>query len=327
MAVPLLAGGGCHGHRGRPHPPEENHPFRCAGPDYTVGMARGRTAALSAAFVIVAVAIVSAGCGGGSSSALSLDPVAAAATKTQNAGAARIRLDMAFSGHGKSVKMHASGAMDGTSVEMGFKLRSLLGLAGMPRAMKSKLSHGTMQEVALEQDGDYVIYIKVPFLASQLPGGRSWIKLDVSKLGKSAGVDLDKLMSGSQLQPTDLLSALKADGAKVHELGSATIDGTATTHYRVTINMAKALESKGLTSPLLRSAATQMKSIDENVWIGNDGLVRRVAFVYGMPQGGSAQMTMDLYDYGAHVDIATPPSSQAFDMTQLAQQGLPSVTH
>ena len=291
-------------------------------------MLRGRTAALSAAFVFAAVAVVSAGCGGGStSSALSLDPVAAAATKTQDAGAAKIRLNMAFTGHGKTVKLRASGAMDGTSTEMTFKLGSLLGLSGLPSAAKSKLSHGSMQEIALEQDGDYVVYMKIPFLASHLPGGQPWIKLDISKLGKSAGVDLGKLMSGSQLQPTDLLSALKADGAKVHELGSATIDGAATTHYRVTVNLAKALKSKGLTSPLLNRAAAQVKSINENVWIGNDGLVRRVAFVYGMPQGGSSRMTMDLYDYGTHVDIAAPPSDQVFDMTQLAQQGLPSITH
>jgi hypothetical protein len=278
-------------------------------------------------FVVVAVAIVSAGCGGGSSSsALSLDPVAAAATKTQNAGAARIRFNMAISDQGKTVKMHAAGAMDGTSLQLSFKLGSLLGLPGLPSAAKSKL-HGSMQEIALEEDGDYVIYLKIPFLASQLPGGQAWMKLDVSKLGKSAGVDLGKLMSGSQIQPTDMLSTLKSDGATIYKLGSATIDSTATTHYRVTVDMAKALKSKGLTSPLLKSAAAQMKSINENVWIGKDGLVRRIAFVYGLPRGGSSQVTMDFYDYGAHVDIAAPPSNQVFDATQLAQQGLAGATH
>jgi hypothetical protein len=278
--------------------------------------------------VVIAVALVGAGCGGGSSSsALALDPVAAAATKTQNAGAARIRLNMAISAQGKTVKMHASGAMDGTSVEMSFKLGSLLGLSGLPSAAKSKLGHGSMKEIALEEGGDYVIYMKIPFLASQLPGGQPWMKLDVSKLGKSAGVDLGKLMSGSQIQPTDLLSTLKSDGATIHKLGSATIDGTATTHYRVTVDMAKALKSEGLTSPLLKSAAAQVKSINENVWIGKDGLVRRIAFVYGLPQGGSSQMTVDFYDYGAHTDIAAPPSNQVFDATQLAQQGLAGATH
>ena len=288
-------------------------------------MLRGRTGAVTALCAIATAAVVTAGCGGGrESSALQLDPVAAAATKTQNAGAARVRFHMALAGPGKLVKLRGIGAMDGTSTKMSFKVGSLRGL---PRAARSQLS-GSMQEVALEEGGDYVIYMRMPYLASQLPGGQQWVKVDVSKLGKSAGVDLGKLMSGSQLQPTDLLSALKADGAKVHEPGSATVDGTATTHYRVTVDMAKVLESKGLTSPLLSIAASKMKSITENVWIGNDGLVRRVAFVYGMPQGGPRiSMKMYIYDYGAHVTIAAPPSSQVFDATQLAQQGLSSAPH
>jgi hypothetical protein len=281
-------------------------------------------AAISAAFLIAAVAAVSAGCGGGSTSnALSLDPVAAAATKTQNAGAARIRFNMAITGPGKVVKVRGTGAMDGTSAEMNFKLGPLLGL---PRAARSQLG-GSMQEVMLEQGGDKVIYMRIPFLASQLPGGQQWVKIDVSKLGKSAGVDLDRLMSGSQLQPTDLLSALKAEGATVHKLGSATVDGTAATRYRVTLDMAKVLKSKGLTSPLFGRAAAQMKSMNANVWIGSDGLLRRMAFVYAVPQGGPRiAMTMDMYDYGAHVTIAAPPSSQVFDATQLAQHGLAGAT-
>lgn len=284
----------------------------------------GRTGTLVAAIAIAAAAVNSAGCGGGSStsSALSLDPVAAAATKTQNAGAARIRLSVAVMGQGRTVKLRGLGAMDGTSSELTFKVGLL---AGLPRAASSLLGHGPMQEVALEQGGDYVIYMRIPFLASQLPGGQQWFKLDLSKLGTSAGVDLDKLMSGSQLQPADLLSSLEADGAKVHSLGSATVDGATTTHYRVTVDPAKMLESQGMTSPLLSAAAGQMKSLTEDVWIGKDGLVRRIAFTNGVSR--RVAMTMDIYDYGAHVHIAAPPSDQVFDATQLAQQGLARATH
>lgn len=280
-----------------------------------------------AALVVAAAAVFSAGCGGGStSSALSLDPVAAAARKTQNAGAARIRLSVAVTGQGRAVKLRGAGAMDGTSSKLTFEAVSL---AGLPPAVRSQLGHGSIQEVALEQDGDYVLYIRVPSLASQLPGGQQWFKLDLSKLGASTGLDLGKLMSGSQLQPTDLLSTLEADGAKVHRVGPATVDGAATTHYRVTVDTAKVLESIGPTSPLLSAAAAQMKSITENVWVGKDGLVRRIAFAGSVPRASSPHMamTMDIYDYGAHVHIAAPPSSQVFDATQLAQQGLASATH
>jgi len=292
-------------------------------------MFRGRSAAVAAAVAIAAAAAVSAGCGGGgTSSAVSLDPVAAAATKTENAGAARIRLAMTIEGQGKAARIRGTGAMDGTSSKMTFELGSLMGLTGLPSAARSQLRHGPLQEVALEQDGDYVVYLRLGILASELPEGKQWIKLDVSKLGKSAGLDVGKLLSaGGQVQPTDLLSTLQSAGARVHKLGSATIGGAATTQYRVTIDMAKLLQSKGLTNPLLSGAAAQMKTLTENVWIGEDGLVRRIALRYGLPVAGSPTMTMamDIYDYGARVDIAAPPSDQVFDATQFARQGLGSL--
>jgi hypothetical protein len=195
----------------------------------------------------------------------------------------------------------------------------------MPHATMTQLMHGKMMEVALEQDGDYVVYLRLGFLSSQLPGGKHWIKLDVSKLGKSAGLDLGKLLSGSQLQPSDVLGMLEGEGAKITKVGPETVDGTATTHYRVTVDVAKALQAKGLTSPLLAGLAAQMPKVPEDVWIGKDGLVRRVQISYEPAQGGErahVAMTMDLYDYGAHVTIAAPPSSDVFDATELARQGL-----
>ena len=219
------------------------------------------------------------------------------------------------------VRLHGTGAIDGTSSEMSFNLRSMAGQLGPNLA---QLMHGSMKEVALEENGDYVIYLRLGFLSSQLPGGMQWIKLDLTKLGKSAGLDLSKLMAGSELQPADLLSILKADGAKIHKVGPATVDGVATTRYHVTIDTAKALQSKGLTGPLLSNVAAQMKTVSENVWIDKDGLVRRVAFAYSSPLADAPRLTMqmDISDYGAHVTIAAPPSSRVFDATQFAQQGL-----
>jgi len=294
-------------------------------------MLRGRSAAIAAALAIAAAA--TAGCGGGStSSALSLDPVAAAATKTQDAGAARIRFAMVISAPqlGKTLRMRGTGAIDGTSAQMTFKLGSMLGQMGLPSSMGglAQLENTSIKEVALEQNGDYVVYMQLGFLSSQLPGGKQWIKLDVSKLGKATGLDLGKLMSGTQFQPSDLLGMLTSEGAKIQKLGPATVDGVATTHYRVTIDLAKVLQSKGLTSPLLNGITAQMKTATSEVWIGKDGLVRRVKISYNVPHGPTPTrmaMTMSLYDYGAHLSIAAPPSSQVFDATSFAQQGLGSL--
>jgi hypothetical protein len=136
-------------------------------------------------------------------------------------------------------------------------------------------------------------------------------------------------MSGSQFQPADLLAMLKAEGAKVKKVGVGTVDGVATTQYRVTVNMAKALQSTGLEGPLLKTVAKRVKTISENVWIDKDNLVRRIALQYKAPMAGGPRMamTMDISDYGAHLTITAPPSNKVFDATQLAQQGLGSALH
>jgi len=298
-------------------------------------MLRGRSAAIATALAIAAAAAVTAGCGGGNGTgnALSLDPVAAAATKSQHAGAARIDFALALSSpqlQGKAFRMRASGAVDGTSSELTFDLGSVIRELGnqsgaLPSAPMSQLAHSKVKEISLEEHGDYVVYMQVGALTSQLPGGKRWIKLDVSKLGKSAGLDVGKLLSGSQLQPSDLLGMLRSEGAKIRRLGSATIDGTATTHYRVTVDVAKALDSKGLTSPLLGTVEAQLPKLPEDVWISKDGLVRRVGTSYGFTVAGRQlriRLAMNIFDYGTHITIAAPPSGDVFDGTQLAQSGL-----
>ncbi|HET8555860.1 MAG TPA: hypothetical protein VFL58_00975 [Gaiellaceae bacterium] len=285
-------------------------------------MLRGRRAGFLAACAIAAAAGVLAGCGGGSQAAAQ-DPVAAAATKTQHAGAARIRYTLAITAPrlpGGTVRINGNGVIDGTSGLVDFDLGSALQAAGVPAG-------SSIREIYLKQGADYVVYVKLGALASRIPGGKQWLELDLSKLGSSAGIDLNQLLSGSRLQPADVLSTLETEGASVRKVGSEKVDGTPTTHYRVTVDLAKALEAKGLTSPLLAGTAAELPSIPEDVWIGGDGLVRRIKLSYGLQhQGRSMRMalSMDIYDYGVDVTIAAPPSNQVFDATQLAQQRLGS---
>jgi hypothetical protein len=201
---------------------------------------------------------------------------------------------------------------------MTFSLGSLLQQAGIPAG-------SSMKEIFLKENGDFVVYLNLGALSSEIPGGKQWVRLDISKLGKSRGLDFDKLLSGSGLQPTDLLSLLKTDGATVSKVGSDKVDGVAATHYHVVVDMAKALKARGLTSPMLAGVAAEMPTIPEDVWIGKDGLVHRIKLSFGLDQQGKhlqMSLAMDLYDYGTDVTIAAPPASDVFDATDFAQQGL-----
>jgi hypothetical protein len=286
-------------------------------------MLGGRRAGFPAVCALAAVAGVLTGCGGGGSRAIALDPVAAAAAKTQDAGAARIRYTLAITAPrlpDGTVRINGTGVIDGTSGLANLDLGSALQAAGLPAG-------SSIKEIYLRQGDDYVLYVQLGPLASRIPGGKQWLELDLSKLGKSAGIDLNHLMSGSQLQPTDVLSLLKTEGAEVKKVGSEKVAGTPTTHYHVTVDLAKALEAKGLTSPMLAGIAAEMPRIPEDVWIGSDGLVRRIKLAYGLQRQGKSmgmQLSMDIYDYGVDVTIAAPPSNEVFDATQLAQQRLGS---
>jgi hypothetical protein len=282
-------------------------------------MLRGRRAGGAAVCALVATATLVAGCGGGGH-AVALDPVAAAATKTQDAGAARIRYTLGFTVPqlGRTIRINGNGVIDGTSGIANFDLGSAFQGSGLPAG-------SSVTEIYLKQGADYVIYMQLGALAAQIPGGKQWMKLDLSKLGKSAGLDMNQVMSGSQLQPADILSMLKTEGATIRTIGTETLAGAPTTHYRVTIDMAKALAAKGLSSPMLAGLAAQMPTIPEDVWIGSDGLVRRVSLSYAFNEHGKSlriAMSMDIYDYGVDLTIAAPPSDEVYDATQLAQQGL-----
>ena len=61
-----------------------------------------------------------------------------------------------------------------------------------------------------------------------------------------------------------------------------------------------------------------------SVWLGAGADPKVVQRVLGH---ATASMTMDLYDYGANVTVSAPPSSDVFDATQLAEQGIPSFSH
>jgi hypothetical protein len=59
---------------------------------------------------------------------------------------------------GKAVRLRGTGAIDGKSEEMSFNLGSMLGQMGIPsRAANGTLKHAKMTEIALEQNGDYVM--------------------------------------------------------------------------------------------------------------------------------------------------------------------------
>lgn len=257
--------------------------------------------------VLLALALVAAGCGSGGS--LALDPVASAADRTLDKGTGRFDLQTAFTLPllGRAT-VSGEGSFDNAKQAMDVTL-NVNGIgAGMP----------TSVELRLLQQAMYVQLDGLP-AGGQLPNGKSWVKVDLERALKKLGVDLANLGLGQS--PTGVLAQLRGS-TNTQKVGTETIDGVRTTHYRGTVDVQDALdqatakERKTLQRLLDEAKAhgVDATSTTFDVWVGDDGLVRRLT----QRVGSVGHLTMTFSDYGEPVHIEAPAADDTVDLSDLS---------
>lgn len=150
---------------------------------------------------------------------------------------------------------------------------------------------------------DRVVYLRMPGLSQ----GDKFIKIDASKGGGPVAEMFDKMMS--QLNPSQTFEAFDAI-TSLKEKGTQEIDGVETTHYTVTVDTQKALKAQGMADQV--PSGKMPKTIDYDVWVDGDNLVRKLS----MDVQGN-QVDMRLSQWGESVDIAAPPKNQVTDMAEM----------
>jgi hypothetical protein len=236
-----------------------------------------------------------------------LDPVAAAATKTDEGGV-KLTMTVTAAAGGRSYTLTGQGAFDDDQGTMTLNVASL----------------GEATIDYLTENGHAVVYLMTPKLGSELPGGKKWIRLDLQAVGKSLGIGSLAGPGASAMQnPADALQLLEQSGS-YPPVGTETVDGVSTPHYRGTIDLQKAAAASGVgdaVKRLLQAGAPTQFPLD--VWIDDNGYLRQVKESYTSTEGGkrmSESVTLGLGDYGTQVSVSAPPSDEVFDATQLATQ-------
>jgi hypothetical protein len=112
-------------------------------------------------------------------------------------------------------------------------------------------------------------------------------------------------------------------------VGSEEVRGVDTTHYRAAIDLEAALrqleadEAFGelLDQDALDAAIAQFgdEPYDVEVWIDDDGLVRRQVVDIPSPEG-DATMTMEMFDFGEDVEVEVPDESDSIDFFDLMEE-------
>jgi hypothetical protein len=275
------------------------------------------------AVVLAALACALTACGVRNS----VDPVASAATKSEQAGGYKVAMAVtASTGGARQVAMTGRGAFGQDEGELEVRLAGLMGdvLGGLSGGSGTD---ATMKAVYLTENGDPVVYMNLGFLSSFLPGGKPWIRLDVAKAGKAAGVDVNQLLGGAAQNPSDWLALLESQG-DFSEVAKETLNGVETTHYHGTVDLRKATENSpaaGAFEHLADLGAPSDYPVD--VWVDDQGYIRQYESSYDETLGGNTTSTttkVELSDYGTQVDVTAPPADEVFDVTELAAKGIAS---
>ena len=140
--------------------------------------------------------------------------------------------------------------------------------------------------------GSEALALSANVVASGLPGGKTWLKLDLGRVHVS-GLDLQSLLAAD---PGALLKQLEA-------VKTATKVGTDSvgTHYKVKEGAGPAAY---------------------DIWVGDDGYLHRVVVAQSSPK---VSVTIDLSKFGERVTAAAPPAAQVYESKSGSLPGLGGV--
>jgi hypothetical protein len=177
------------------------------------------------------------------------------------------------------------------------------------------------------------MYIGGGAQAAKEMDGKSWIKFDVSALAGDKELNGDQLGAG-QADKNPAEESTFLTGAKdVKKVGTETVEGVKTTHYKGTVtldDLRKSLKGEDRSTREKREKAldqyTKMgiEALTMDMWVDGDDRTRQFR-MRGTADKGPLDMTVTFLDFDKPVTVKAPPAKDTVDfagmMKDLAQQG------
>ncbi|MEU3898181.1 LppX_LprAFG lipoprotein [Streptomyces sp. NPDC045251] len=198
----------------------------------------------------------------------------------------------------------------------------------------------SMKMTALDQGADAKAEIRIVDKAMYIGGGaaaakemdgKSWMKFDLAAMG--AGDELNQLGGASQADKNPATESTFLTGAKdVEKVGTETVDGVETTHYKGTVSLAD-LE-KSLADEDKATREKRQKSIEQyekmgidkltmDMWVDGDDQTKQFR-MRGDADKGPLDMTITFLGINEPVKVTAPPAKDTVDLAEMmkeAQQG------
>lgn len=268
---------------------------------------------------VAGLALLKGGEDGTAGQSIEYEQVAYAAERTAEFPGSRATLTGTGSipGAGMEMTMTGEGVYNGETNRSEMTMTATI--PGVPQGPFNPM------EVRAIADGDS-IYMTSPAFGAALPGGKSWM---LTRLPEGATGEGD-------MDPREQLEYLQAVSDDIQSVGTESVNGVGTTHYRGTIDDEKyvdMLREQGYDE--LADQAEEINSLQSgsqvvDVWIDDRDLVRRMSMEIPFDllggDGATLAMTMEFSDFGIKPRITPPPASDVFDATALGEQYLDELT-
>jgi hypothetical protein len=227
------------------------------------------------------------------------NPVVAAVQKTATAESATFQMRVATVVAGRRSTMTGAGAQRGNDAKLTLRTRA----AG---------AEVRIDAIRLQEGGRHVLYMRSPAFQSQLPPGKSWLRMDLTKQAGSLGVDFSSLMGSSQS-----LAPLEKGLLSTTRIGRDVVAGRSTTRYRALVDIqraARAVPAFGRqVAAIERATGIRLGRSSYDVWVAGDGRIRRMRYSTPTAVGGvrgKAVSTLTFLSFDTPVSIKAPPRSQ-----------------
>lgn len=174
-----------------------------------------------------------------------------------------------------------------------------------------------------------IVYVEVPpDQRATIPGRKPWLKVDVAMLAGTSDPDLKSLAQTGNVDPTQSLTLIKGMTRDVTRIGTDTLRGVPTTHYRGNIDLHTLLaRPTAKLEPHVQAALQQIAAdpFPADVWVDRDGRLRKMR--YEMPVRGQNATdkpkrigTVEFFDFGTNASIAIPNDDEVFDFSRVLRR-------
>ena len=176
------------------------------------------------------------------------------------------------------------------------------------------------------QVGEFTMSVAGQKVSERIVGGVMYLQLTGQPgFYRLPLIELAGTSFGQSSNPASSAQLLEAMGDDTKKVGTETLHGAKTTHYKGAISTAKAKElangdlAKKSVQKLIDGGVTE---IPADAYVDDQGRLRRLVENFTLTiKGTQANVStqLDIYDFGVAVHVQQPPADQVKDGTQILQ--------